>query len=338
MKTKLRSAYNRIQKSVSVINDYVVSNWVKYNVIKIALLSLLSTFFILFFPNDSNFVFSCIFCMLIPFFLLDARKYIVAETNPKAYITSETIEKLVAALFVIIYVLVYAFSFLILGLPNAETSEYIPIFANLINVTIYLGSGIIFTYLIQIVEKIISAFVFMIRPKTENKFLQFFSNYYIGSRLRTRTRLLTTLSALSNSSSIRTMQKNVQPFKDALNIYNDYLISKFDFAIREPVNFYKYVKFSIIANNPDRLTKIKKSLSSLVNLTKEENENPLEFVKELKTMIGISTSDYCELYSDFEIEPLRFSKQIKDHSDLISIVVTVVASVVIPVLLHFVGV
>jgi hypothetical protein len=271
---------------------------------------------------------------LFPFFLLDTKKIDVAKTNPEAFIKSERIERLIEISFVIIYTLVYALVFLLLGLQTYENTDLIPMVGNLITPIFLLGSGVLFTFFLSIFEKLVSTLLLFL-PDTKRKRLILFTNYFVGNKIRAGARIRTTLDALSNNLDIKLMRKKIHPFKESLMIYNNHLVRKFDFAMRDIEKFYKHVQLSALYDEPKIIAKIKECLASLANLMEKENEKPLEFVKTLRTMIGESNDNPCELYLDLEIEPLHFTKQIKAHSDLLKISLTIISSIIIPLLLNF---
>lgn len=325
VREKARKIYSNVKEMPSILGILVSEDWLLYSSLRTAFI-ITSVFFssLLLYLNLLGSIIVAL--LFLPFFfLLDTRKSIVAKTYPEEFVKSEKIDQWVERSFLGFVLFIYAYIILAAALIGLGYGDFIQnpslpfLFA--VQMVFYVGSGAGIALLLNLLE----GFIY--------KRLKLFSNFYVSERIRVRARICVVLNALSKDYDIKTIRKKTSAFKECLNIYNDHLRTKFDFIIRDPDKFYKYVRLTALSSDQKNLAKVKEDLPLLIKLM-EQKEDPFEFVRTIRAMIGESENKPCDLYQDIEIEPSQFKKQIKANADLLKFLIivalTLIGSIILP--------
>lgn len=318
VREKARKTYHNIKEMPSIIGILVSENWLLYSRLRTAFI--ITSVFIFSLLLYLNLLGSIIVALLfLPFFfLLDTRKSIVAKANPEEFVKSEKIKQWVERSFLIFILFLYAYIFLAvvldgLGYGDLIQNPSLP-FLFAIQMVFYVGSGAGIAFFLNLFE----SFIY--------KRLKLFSNFYVSERISVRARICVVLNALSKNHDIKTIRKKTSLFKEGLSIYNDHLGTEFDFVMRDPDKFYKYVRLTALSNDQKNIAKVKEDLTSLIKLM-EQKEDPFEFVRTIRAMIGESENKPYDLYQDIKIEP-HFKKWVTAHADLWTILISVIGVIV----------
>lgn len=331
MKKPLRKTHSKLTSLFSFLGYCVTELWVDYSYFRTAcFLAYFPIFMILTWSIQA--VFLITFPLIVFFLIMDSKKSVVVWKDPEAFIKSEKINRIVDILFYIVV-----------------TSFFVGIISSIASITFSLGSWIdyviiptawIFFFgggLIPLVFLNVTPAFIMDLPEKVRKHLNFFFKLYVSPMLRVRARLCVVLDVLSENPNRRTIRKKTPLFKESLRIYNSHLTLRYDFVLRDPDKFYKYVRLVALFDDREHIKEINENLSSLIKLMEKKEEDPFEFVRTVKTMIGESVVKPSDLYDEIEIEPQNFRKRIYAYSGLIKFLITalltLIGSIVIPMML-----
>lgn len=227
--------------------------------------------------------------------------------------------------------------FLIIGMDKLGLKNRITFYLDSIAMSIlFLMAGTAFSLQINLVEAdpfISPMFINFLKKRSLSQFVEFVQ-FYVPPTLRTRARLCVVLETLSQNRNIRTINKRMPLFKEAISIYTNYLRKKFDFDLCEPEKFYRYVKLAAYTKETMIMDDVRKGLEAFIELMEREDEDPFEVVKLLKGMMKESTS-MKDIFDEIDVEPKRIRRWLSVHSNLtrgiialISLVVTVVVAII----------
>lgn len=332
MREKARKTYSDIKEMTSILGILVSENWLLYSRLRTAFIIIwVPLLWIFLYLNLLGSILMTLLSLSI-FFLLDTRKLIVAKTNPEVFVKSQKIERWVEISSLVIISSVYVFVFLVVPLEIVGYEHLIQYIVFAFVVVFFVGSGIIIVFFLNYIEYALSIIINRL-PDSAYKRLKLFSNFYVSERISVRARICVVLDALSRNSDIKAIIKKTRLFKEGLSIYNDHLRTKFDFVMSDPDKFYKYVRLTALSNDQKNIAKVKEDLTSLIKLM-EQKEDPFEFVRTVRAMIGESENKPYDLYQDIEIEP-HFKKWVTAHADLLKVLISVIG-VIISFVLNFV--
>jgi hypothetical protein len=344
----VRTLIEKVKKAVAIVKEFssdlgtfISVNWWFYVSRRTAFLLIVFPFLLLFLfwnPIGTLIVASL---SLFSVFLLDSRKLTASKTDPDGFVKSEEFERWIERVFVAGVSIIYGLVFLWFGLfvwqpeqsPPGIITNYV---LNAILVAMFLSVGVIATYFLNTLERSISVFFTRVAERTHRSH-EFWSSFYVTDRARVEARMCVLLNALSKESNPRAIRKKTSLFKESLGIYNEHLGVKYDFIIREPDRFFKYVRLAALSSDKETLDKIREGLVSLIKQM-EQKEDPFEFIRTIRTMTGESENKPSDTYKDIEVEPSRLVKQVRAHADLlrfiITITVTLIGSVILPLVLR----
>lgn len=334
MREKAKKIYRNIKEMTSILGILVSEDWLLYSRLRIAFLVIsVPLLWMILYLNLLALILVILLSLSI-FFLLDTRKLTVAKTDPEAFVKSEKIERWVGISFVVILLSFYAFIFLVVALERVGYEHLIQYLVSVFVVVVFVGTGVAIAFFLNVFERFLSVIINHL-PDPKHKRLELFSYFTVPPRISVRARMCVSLDALSKNSDIKAIRKKTCLFKEGLSLYNDYLGTKFDFVIGDPDKFYKYVRLTALSNDQKHIAKVKEDLTSLIRLM-EQKEDPFEFVRTIRAMIGESENKLCDIYQDIEIEPSTFRKQVKAHADLLKFLITVTLTLIGSVILPFV--
>jgi len=332
----------RFDKILKLTSDWVLENWSLYTYIRTGYLIIffpsIVLLSVLFFPNTlgNDLLLSVALAMapLLVLFLLDTRRTRVVWANPEAFVKSEKVAQIVEKSFFVSIPSLLIGVMLIVALERLGLKEWMNAFV-FVFVSMYIffiGIGI--AMLFNSFESLLGLAVRNHLPDSVRERLKFL-DFYVSPILCVVARLRITLDAFSNPNVLM-IRKKLHFFKDALRMYNTHLRTTFDFVIREPDRFYKYVRLTAFSKDTKNINKVKKDLTTLIkHLGKKED--PFVFIKTMKAMVGESVSRPKDIYDEIGIEPRPFKKWILVHSDLLSFIITLISlliSIIIAMLLR----
>jgi len=319
MKKALRKMYDTLSKWFSFLGYLVTEDWIGYSYIRtVCFLAYFPIFVIL------TLSFEAVICITLSltvlFLILDSRKSVVVRKDPEAFVKSEKIERIVDILFYVVTTSFFVFIISILVLDTFGLENWINYFTMPTLWVVFFGGGVIPLVFLNVIGDSILTLMRRL-PDKVRKHLKFFLKLYVSPMLRVRARLCVVLDVLSENPNKRTIRRKMSLFKESLDIYNSHLTERYDFAIRKPEKFNKYVRLTALSNDKEHINKIKDGLSTLIEFMDKKEEEPYEFVKTIKAMIGEPVNKPIDLYDEIEIEPSSLRKGINAHSGLMKFLI-----------------
>ena len=334
MKKQLEKKGKKIVKRIFGFMDWISRNWLIYSYVR-------TGFIIIFFPLLFHLGASAeappfeiyklaVFAGLVStvIFFLDSKKGSVVGENPYAFVKSEKMKDIVEKLYYILIVLLLSFIFLII--PGIEKLG----FEDWIKPTIYVMSPLWHLFIGTFMYVLIGFFEVVIEKleKPPKPFLR--PEYFVPPTLQARARLVVVLKTLSEKPDIKTINKRLPLFKEAIGIYNNHLRQKFDFVLRRPEKFYRYAKLAAYAQEKMMIDDVMKGLEVFIFLMERKDDDPFEVVKSLKGMIKESVS-IEDVFDEIDVEPKRLQKWFSAHSNsikgviaLLSLITTILVRVI----------
>lgn len=335
MKENLGKKSKKILSRISDFRNWVSRKWVVYSYVK-------TCYIILYFPllvylagvssELATFLVVVLMPSLVVFVFLDSKKSSVVWENPDAFIKSEKVERAVERLFYALIALLFSFMFSIIGMGKLGLENWIkPYVEFVVTPTAILMGGTAIAVEVNLLEVL---FAKIVKKFLKKRSLLKFFEFYVPSTLQTRARLCVVLETLTLNPNIRTINKKLPLFKEAISVYSNHLREKFDFVLREPEKFYRYVKLAAYAMETTITDDVRKGLEAFIKLMEKEEEDPYEVIKSLKSMMK-ETASMKDIFDEIDVEPKPLRKWFSVHSDSISAIVallSLIASIIVAII------
>lgn len=342
MKKGLKIIRKRIVRRIWDFRDRTSRKWVTYNYVRIVYLFLVFPLLFLLANTYEQLTPFWVFLLCSPamvFVLLDSKRLSVALENPKAFLKSEKAKHIVWILFYFSLALSFVFMLFIIGMDKLGLGQWIGPFIRFIVspvVALMVGAGItleveiaevgIGSFLALLMRKLLARKPALLQTKPVSIFYQLLA-FYVPLTIQTRARFCAVLELLSKNPNAEMINKRLPLFKEAIGIYDKHLRAEFDFVLRDPKKFYKYVKLAAYTKESVVVDNIRKELKVLIKLMKVEEENPFEVIKSLRNMIKESTS-IEDVFKEIEVEPKRYRRWFSAHLDSVTAIIAFISLVV----------
>jgi hypothetical protein len=302
---KLNWILSKVRNTVVSIERSVFDAWLYYNLVTI----LLGVFIVpLLWSVEKGIIFVIILSMYLFLTMFDYVKFEVGENDPKTFLMIERLRKAIFSSFWILLLVLVG----IAGLLTLRDMLHIiaPILNILEDAFHPIGSLWFGTW-------------FCTATFLGNDVFR--SN--ASMKLQARARFRIVLSTL-NKKSQKGIAKELPLFREALQISNKFLRSRFDFVIKEPMRFYHYARLMMVSPNDDVIKEIESGLQKVVDELKKREIDPLEILRGLKEIVSEPISDRKFLIAEVEIEP-RLRKWFFANLQVITLVVETISLLVV---------
>ncbi len=351
--------------------DWATNNWVRYTLMKNFVfllfppLAIINSFlmqnfpvifnkpffntFTIFIGKTPDFDLITVLIFVIPillapicFFVFDPARMRVYRKQPEDFVKADKIDVFFRRAILRIFFLLSLISILLfLIFAISQLTNLAEIFIKLFIVFSFFSFGIVINVYLDLLESMVSENPNIYRYLKTNGVktppypmkIAFFSIPSLAAYANSRFIVLNRF--LEKDPAPQKIRKRILLFRDGLNLYNQFLKSKYNFVLSEPNKFYRYMKLGCYSK--EEIQTAKKELSLLIDAIKKEDQ-PLKAVECLKTMIERNSS-FGNICAEIDVEPNLIEKKLSEHSSALNIIAIIIAPTlfVISLILYFGG-